>query len=236
VNDVAEPSVLVRKGGGLAQHLDGAGDRPQRVADLVRESGGDPTQDREALGFLRADGGSLQRTPRQSQAIGQIAREQSHDGHSQRIEQQRVDEVARGDRVRARRLVRRRQDPPEVKARAQRGVDADAEGCGEPCPARTHEDRADEARQRVEGGRPARRAAGDVDNRGPRQLVQNDLGPRERQKAAARAQDGAVPHGLRKPGDDGQEDDPQADRVSRELPSQVQRRRRPEQQDQEAQS
>ena len=54
LHDVAETAVLVRKGGGFAQHLEGAGDRPEGIADLVREARGDAPQRGEALGLVGA--------------------------------------------------------------------------------------------------------------------------------------------------------------------------------------
>ncbi len=202
----------------------------------MRQARRDPAEDRELFRLVRSHRGGLKRAPRQAQPFGEVPREERHARHAEGVDEQRVEKVLSPEHVAGRGLVRRRRQPARMERHAEQRVHPDAEGPGDRGSAQAHEHGADETRQPVKRCRAARRAARDVDDRGPRHLVDRDLPPRERQQIAARAQHDRVDEGRQEADAEGQKDDPQAYWVPLERTPQKQDRGRPEEQDQKTEA
>ncbi len=135
-----------------------------------------------------ARGGRLQVAAGDAQALGQPAREERHDEERHQVDDERVAHVAPAGRVGADQRVGRGIEPAQLEGGAEHAVRARARDRGAEDARAAEEDRAREAGEAVERGRAARRPAGDVDHRRPRELVGHELHERHPRERAAEAQ------------------------------------------------
>ena len=78
------------------------------IADLVGESCRDPSEDGEALGFVRPLRGDLERAAGQAQSLREVSAEEGDQGHPEPVDQERIDDLRGFELIGRLGLVRRR--------------------------------------------------------------------------------------------------------------------------------
>ncbi len=174
-NDVAQALVFVGQAGGGAQELNRARDRAQRIANFVRQTRRQTPERGHALGLVGALGRGRQLTAGPTQAIGQGAGEQRHHREHEQVHEQVEVQLVGRQVIDGRRLIGGRRDQPALQREHQAAVRHGARERSEHGAAQSEQARAHQARQAIEGGRAAGRAARQVRDDRPGELIEHEL-------------------------------------------------------------